>query len=757
MGFNIPKFSLPKVSLPKISLPKFQAPKINLPNPQQVFGMFKGSNAPKPQVRVSTPKPNLLQRAANFGQSFVKNPVAATQRLQQKVTNKVVNTAKYVGSGTVNNTKRLANHAGTQFKRFENWADKGIKNNYNWAQQNRNSKNLLNRVTANANLGFTKVAKGTNDVINTSSTYYRGLRKSNNWLVKGAGYAGGLATSIGRGLASPVTFADPRLSGKQRTGQVVDGVLSYIPVGKVLGLGGKAVKAVGGPILRFGGNIIKPIGGQIAKRAPWLVKGGAKVVAGSKNIAGNIAASKGSQFVKNKLVTPFVNRVAKPTINGLTKLNNVLNRKITFKDVRNLPQTIGTGFNNLRKSVSPARLRNLGNLPKQGQNLLTKTGNGFKSATGVLRANGSKNPLRNISVGTRQKLANSGTLPMSARANARKGVGNITNQVVEGNKRKTLRDFQGSTLEETLRKNGIKSTFSPEELQLMKKVGLKMQGNVSNPADWKKIGLGEIVEKALKRTDLDTKTLKSIDETLHGLQKSLESGRLVDNKSMRNLISDLGKESPKKVSESLAELERANHILKHVELESGTKVIIGAKEGQQIGKATGLPDIDVAKVEADVYYKTKDGVIHLDEVKDTVNALTSKIDDGIKAAKKGADPKQFERYGDWVKQGGAVGQKREAIVVVRNSSSGFDSLLEKRRIDELGKLANGDLEKPILQVGRRVLSTNDLAQIERDAMAKLGGLISENPGKKPVDLAKEFFGSMDKTFETLGKKYGKEL
>jgi Metallopeptidase toxin 4 len=404
MGFKIGNFNF---SPPKINLPKFQAPKISLPKPQQIFGLFKGNSQPaKPQSRPSAPKPNLLQRGLNWGKSFVQNPVKATQRLQQKVTNKVVSTTKYVAKGTVSNTKKAFNQAGKQFTRFENWADKGIKNNNNWAQQNRNSKNLLNRVTANANLGFTKVAKGTNDVINTSSTYYRGLRKSNNWLVKGAGYAGGLATSIGRGLASPVTFADPRLSGKQRTGQVVDGVLSYIPVGKVLGLGGKAVKAVGGPILRFGGKIVKPIGGQISQRAPWLIKGGAKVVAGSKNVAGNIAASKGSQFVKNKLVTPFVNRIAKPTVQGFNNINNALNRKLTFKDVRNLPQTIGNGFNKLRdlgKGVKPTSVKG--------------------------------NPLRNINVGTRQRLANSGSLPMTARANAKKGVNNTTNQVVEGNKR----------------------------------------------------------------------------------------------------------------------------------------------------------------------------------------------------------------------------------------------------------------------------------------------------------------------------------
>lgn len=434
MGFNIPKFNLPKfnlpnINLPKINLPRVNLPKINFPNPQQIFGTSRSGNPP--QARTA-PKPNLFQRAVNFGRSFVKNPIGATVRLHQKAFNKVIQprieAARYIKRGTVNN-----------FKRFENWADKGIKSNHKWSQQNRNSGNLLNRITANANLGFTKVAKTGNNIINRSSTYYRGLRKSNNILVKGAGYAGGLATSIGRGLASPVTFADPRLSGKQRTGQVVDGVLSYIPVGKIVGLGGKVLKPVGRQILRLGGKIVKPIGTQISQRAPWLIKGGTGVAAGSKNIAGNIGRSKPVSFVKNKLVTPFVNRIAKPTVQGYKNINNALNRKLTFKDVRNLPQTIGNGFNKLRglgKGVKPA--------VKKG------------------------NPIKNINVGTRQRLANSGKLPMTARANAKNSVENLINQVISGNVPQNARlaknlqnslpkQFQGSG--ETLRRrHGLRNS-----------------------------------------------------------------------------------------------------------------------------------------------------------------------------------------------------------------------------------------------------------------------------------------------------------
>ncbi|MCU0238976.1 MAG: hypothetical protein MUC29_06005, partial [Pyrinomonadaceae bacterium] len=314
MGFRIGNFNFspPKISLPKFSPPKISLPKVNLPKPQQVFGnVFGGKSQPaKQQVRTSAPKPNLIQRGLNFGKSFVQNPVKATQRLQQKVTNKVVNTGNYIKNGTVSNFKKTTNFAGTQFKRFENWADKGIKNNHQWAQQNRNSKNLLNKATANLNLGFTKAAKFGNDSINTAADYYRGLRKSDNLLVKGAGYLGGGLTSLGRGLASPVTFADPRLSGKQRTGQVIDGALSYIPVGKIAGIGGK---------------ILKPVTGQIAKRAPWLVNGGTKLIGKGQNVVKQLAKTKPGQIINQ-----VVNRGKQFT----TKIGNGLNRNVTPKALR---------------------------------------------------------------------------------------------------------------------------------------------------------------------------------------------------------------------------------------------------------------------------------------------------------------------------------------------------------------------------------------------------------------------------------------
>jgi hypothetical protein len=420
MGFRIGNFNFspPKISLPKFNPPKISLPKVNLPKPQQVFGnVFGGRSQPaKQQVRTSAPKPNLIQRGLNWGKSFVQNPAAATQRLQQKVTNKVVNTGNNIKNGTVNNFNRATNFAGTQFKRFENWADKGIKNNHQWAQQNRNSNNLLNKATANLNLGFTKAAKFGNDSINTAADYYRGLRKSDNLLVKGAGYLGGGLTSLGRGLAAPVTFADPRLSGKQRTGQVGEGLLSYIPVGKVLGVGGK---------------ILKPVTGQIAKRAPWLVNGGTKLIGKGQNVVKQLAKTKPGQIINQ-----VVNRGKQFT----TKIGNGLNRNVTPKALRGTENKVRNTLANINNL--PNQIINKGN---QSINRLTQkitNGNQPRTVITAEQAKYGKPPV--------------GTKPVRGRTN---DVG-FDNQVLFGQKLKKS-DIKG--IEKLLKEKGVEFRTVPKD------------------------------------------------------------------------------------------------------------------------------------------------------------------------------------------------------------------------------------------------------------------------------------------------------
>ncbi|MCU0351861.1 MAG: hypothetical protein MUF43_13700 [Flavobacterium sp.] len=62
-----------------------------------------------------------------------------------------------------------------------------------------------------------------------------------------------------------------------------------------------------------------------------------------------------------------------------------------------------------------------------------------------------------------------------------------------------------------------------------------------------------------------------------------------------------------------------------------------------------------------------------------------------------------------------------------------------------------------MQVGNRTFSINQLNQITSDALKKLGELSKNSPNKKLSELEKEFFGSVEKTIETLGKELGTKI
>ena len=149
------------------------------------------------------------------------------------------------------------------------------------------------------------------------------------------------------------------------------------------------------------------------------------------------------------------------------------------------------------------------------------------------------------------------------------------------------------------------------------------------------------------------------------------------------------------VEENLAELENAIRVIEEGNVDG--IVSIGVEKGH---KPKGLPEIDVDKVEADTYFKTSDGVIHLNEVKNTPNAFVSKLKDGISKRKKDKNYKgQFERYGEWIEKGTDQNQVRKAMVFIRNSEPNFHRIIDKVVLKELSKtIAKNDKNMNIKNV-----------------------------------------------------------
>ena len=149
-----------------------------------------------------------------------------------------------------------------------------------------------------------------------------------------------------------------------------------------------------------------------------------------------------------------------------------------------------------------------------------------------------------------------------------------------------------------------------------------------------------ILEKGIKTgaIELTPDLIKKINETLTYLGKGMKGS--------------------KQVSEALAELEHIANIFATVEL--AQPAVLGAQgpewspnqwEPIEAEVTHGqLPPLDVIRLEADAYYRSADGVLHLDEVKDTPRALAYKAKAG----------EQIKRQVQWLKK--AVIENENVVV-----------------------------------------------------------------------------------------------
>ena len=161
-------------------------------------------------------------------------------------------------------------------------------------------------------------------------------------------------------------------------------------------------------------------------------------------------------------------------------------------------------------------------------------------------------------------------------------------------------------------------------------------------------------------------------------------------------------------------------------------------------------DLDVDKVEADTYFRTTDGVLHLNEVKNTPNAFVEKL-------RKTADGGQFARYSEWIEKGTKLNppQAREVTVYVKNTQPNFHYIIDSQTLEALKKsIAQHDSTATILEMGGKKFSFDELQKLTKDAYKALKKIKKKNPNMEFTEIADEYFDSMENAFKTLGKEYG---
>ena len=296
-----------------------------------------------------------------------------------------------------------------------------------------------------------------------------------------------------------------------------------------------------------------------------------------------------------------------------------------------------------------------------------------------------------------------------------------------------------------------------QSLKTMKIVDFTVQRKT-----WNDLGLDNIVEGARRRmqnlaTDPQLQTLdpqkqqelsSRVDITLYRLELGLQNDWLAYSSDLEKKLGALLSTKPSKapndgdndadviakdISESLSELEHAaDVVLRSTALDGEiamSEVFIGIRGSNDEGKAdmpdianqdiigrdNTLPGIDEPKLEADVYYKDGNGFVHVVEVKDSVNALISKL----------GKEKQYLRQISWLrKRSDDYGRIVEYFI---QSPIPFHRLLDDKVIDPFGEIEDAQDPKgqAWFKLGDEKFSYPDFVKFYEAAMNVFGPLLKK--------------------------------
>ena len=221
------------------------------------------------------------------------------------------------------------------------------------------------------------------------------------------------------------------------------------------------------------------------------------------------------------------------------------------------------------------------------------------------------------------------------------------------------------------------------------------------------------------RTAINRVDAPEVRNVVEHLGNALVDGRIDPhvNDSFRQALYDVATEPPDsgKFRGSLAQLTRAAEVLDKTSLAAGTKLTYDPGAGQNGVARAGLPVLSVPSIDADVYYKSSDGTLHLDSAKASPEALSGTVQKSIDGAK--ANPpsvEQLDRQAEWNKSG-TPAAPRELTFYSLDDGPGFNHLLDNKRVAQLDTLVGGDADARRFLVGDRAYSINDFKQISANA------------------------------------------
>jgi hypothetical protein len=276
---------------------------------------------------------------------------------------------------------------------------------------------------------------------------------------------------------------------------------------------------------------------------------------------------------------------------------------------------------------------------------------------------------------------------------------------------------------------------------------------------------GANARTALDRADLSPTQSKQVRQVIEHLGNAVMDGKIDPqiNNTFRSHLYDLATAAPgsSKFNGALAQMTRAAEVLDRVELAHGTQLGYDVGAAQPTGR-NALPLLDVPQIDADLYFKTADGTVHIESVKAGSNTLAETAG---KAVGKPPLDSQLGRQGVW-QAAGTPQALRSLGLFVLDKNSDFTALTIGKNLDQL-QSAIGDADARQVVIGDRAYSVNELRAMGGDAVAEAQPNMAafrtqweaSNPGKKfsPMEYYKTNSSTPDKVMARVGKQYGEPL
>jgi hypothetical protein len=258
---------------------------------------------------------------------------------------------------------------------------------------------------------------------------------------------------------------------------------------------------------------------------------------------------------------------------------------------------------------------------------------------------------------------------------------------------------------------------------------------------------GASAKTAMARTDLPPETQKQVNVALERLGNAVVDGKIDPhmNNAFKQQLYNLATAHPNDPAtmsdfrEALAHLTRTAQVADNVPLAKNTMIAFDANAGGATGK-TNLPSLDVPKLDADIYYKTRDGASVIESSKYSTNTMADKVKDQVEGK-----TQQLSRQADW-EQKGTVADPRRAGFFMLGEGNRFDALMDKKNVAQLEQtIANHDARNII--IGDRAYSLNELKTLDAKGTAMAAEHVN---ALKAEHIAA---GNTEKSFNT-GKAYG---